>query len=509
VYDSTDSTTAWLRVLLAEGPRQVINAFTLYAFFNHFLLPTKDNGPKDGRSAFQQFWFNVGELAHSNQKQTVILCGMLWTLVIWIISVLNLIMALLLYLLFLWHWVPSSDGTLAKYCKRKVDSRVSVIVDKTIRKARERDETKRQLADAKALKSGQKLSQIKREPTLPIVEMLDGSKADNMSVLSRQDTMSTLPTYTSRPPTGDDEKQRGLTRQPTLPELNSPGNLSRQDTETSLASKGGFGSNASLMNNAGPMGRVIPARQPSPPNKYIGNGHPPQNSYSSSGQSMAGSSYSYAQMYGPGPRPPTSQGRRTPGPLGSEGRRTPGPPLRSGRPTPSQQGTGWNNQGSRPPPKAGNPPFQSPNPGPYYRGPPANNFSIQSQSAPGSRAHIQQRPTYQNESHNNYNPQNSRSQPNGPLPRPPQRNMTDPGFNYLPPSPSPRSNTAPPPSVYAESTYNASIFDAYIGDDKDDLEMQRRPYGNHLDLPPVPPTPRRAATAGPGGGGIYGGPVFM
>ena len=436
---------------------------------------------------------------------------MLWTLVIWIISVLNLIIASILYLAFLWHWIPSSDGTLAKYCKRKVDSRVSMIVEKTVRKARERDETKRQLADAKAIKNGQTLSQIKREPTLPTVELVDGQKADDMSALSRQDTMSTLPAYASRPPTGDDEKQKGLTRQPTIPALDSPSSLSRQDTHTTLASKGSFGSNASLVNNAGPMGRVTPARQPSPPSKYPGSGNPPQDGYGSSGQNMTGGPNGYAQMYGPGPRPPTSQGRRTPGPPGSEGRRTPGAFPQSGRSTPYQQGNGWNNQSPPPPPKGAYPPYQSQNQGPHYRGPPVNNFSSQRPASPGSRPFHPP-----NQPYSNYNLQNGHSQPNtpfprnGPLPRPPQRNMTDPGFNHFNPSPTPRSTTAPPQSTYAESTYNASIFDAYIGDDKDDLEMQRRPpYGHNLDLPPVPPIPRRAATAGPGGDSFTGGPGFV
>ena len=429
---------------------------------------------------------------------------MLWTLVIWVISVLNLIIALILYLLFLWHWVPSSDGTLGKYCKRKVDSRVSSIVEKTVQKARERDETKRQLADAKALKNGQKLSQIKREPTLPTIGILDGQKADDFPVLSRQDTMSTLPAYSSRPPTGNDD-EKDLLRQPNRSDTNSPATLSRQDTRNTYESKGSYGSTASLMNNSGPMGRAAPARNPSPPTNYSANQNQNQNGYGSNGRSMTGSPFSYAQTYGPGPRPPTSQGRRTPGPPGSEGRRTPGP-IQSGRSTPHQPGNGWNNQPRGPPSNGRGTPFQSYGPESNYRGPPYSSHP----STPASQSQFpQQGPPHLQQGRGNYNSQNR------PLPRPPppQRNMTDPGFNHFPPDPTPRSLTAPPQSVYAESTYNPSIFDAYIGDDND-LEMQRRPpYGSHLDLPPVPRAPRRAATAGPGAGredgGVHGGPGFM
>jgi hypothetical protein len=153
---------AWLRVILAEGPRQVVNAVTLYSVMQLSLVPKGDHGVSAGHTPIIQFFVNVGVLADSNKEQAVILFGMLWTLLIWVISMLQLIIAVILYLVFLWHHIPSADGSLTKYCRRKINGRLERIVKAKVDKA---------IAKETAIRVRQQVkeggSDFKRQPTLP------------------------------------------------------------------------------------------------------------------------------------------------------------------------------------------------------------------------------------------------------------------------------------------------------------------------------------------------------
>ncbi|KKY14157.1 putative pheromone-regulated membrane protein 6 [Diplodia seriata] len=205
------------RIILAEGPRQVVNAVTLWAAMKADLLPEGDHAETDGHSSLEQFWFNVKLLANEQQEQAIILSTMLFTLVIWVFAVLGLILAGVLYVLFLWHYIPSVDGTLANYCRRKVDKRLERVVSKKVQKALEKQEKKiRQEEEDAARAAAAKLQMqngggppkvkkpgvlqskhsrpelVPRKPTLP---QLNGLERTNT-----QKTVSTLPAYSSQPP---------------------------------------------------------------------------------------------------------------------------------------------------------------------------------------------------------------------------------------------------------------------------------------------------------------------
>ncbi|KAH0843908.1 hypothetical protein AYO21_08298 [Fonsecaea monophora] len=236
---------AWLRIVFAEGPRQVVNAITLYSVLRLKLVPEGEHAPSDGHSPVVQFFVNVGILADSNHLQAVILFGMLWTLVIWVISVIGLIISVILYLVFLWHHIPTEDGGLTGYCRNKINRRMERVVKIKVDKALKKENALRARAEARAAREG---TDIKKQPTLPNIL---GADSDSLPPLSRQTTMTTLPEYSSRPATsrGSDDAV------PTLPDIAPrPPMPTRTVTHGSAASWSSYTSNAPLMSSAADMG---------------------------------------------------------------------------------------------------------------------------------------------------------------------------------------------------------------------------------------------------------------
>ena len=241
--------TAWIRIIFCQGPRQVVNALTLYSVFKAKLDPTASS---DVGSSILTFFKNIGILADQEHQQAVILSGMVFTLVIWIFGALSLIIGMMFYLLFLWHYIPNADGGLSGFCERKINGRLSKIVSVKVNKALEEEERKRIRADAKAAKKGEK-PQFGRQATLPtLFDQKTDDKLPNMPMLNRNDTMATLPVYSSRPGTPSG--------QPTLPafELDQLDQKrpfpSRNVTGSSAMSNTSYASNAPLMGNASDMG---------------------------------------------------------------------------------------------------------------------------------------------------------------------------------------------------------------------------------------------------------------
>lgn len=340
----------------------MVNALTLYSVMKLNLIPQGEHAAKDGRTPIAQFFVNVQALADSNKEQAVILFGMLWTLVIWVISAINLAVAVIMYLLFLWHHIPIADGGLSAYCRRKINGRLKKIVGAKMDKALAKENELRQREEAK----GDRPGEIKRQPTIPIMDSLSEDKLPNMPMLSRQTTQTTLPPYSSPPPTARSDAgfDFGFERQPTLPDLvfsdSRPLPPSRTTTQSSARSNASYASNAPLMGAANGMGYGPQGRTQSPVSPPLPSGYdsrPPMN------RSMTGHSQGTQRSYTPDSRPPTSQGRRTPGPypmgpiprpgtamsgprpsvgrqtprpspIDTQGRRTPGPPpsLRSQTP---------------------------------------------------------------------------------------------------------------------------------------------------------------------------------
>lgn len=359
--------------------------------------------------------------------QAVLLFAMLFTFVIWVVTFLCLLLSVVLYLLFLWHHIPTEDGSLSTYCRRKINTRLERIVKRKVNKALAEGIT---LQDRKRtdLETGTTSSgTLKSQPTLPTFDYVNSAPTPKVPDLSRQPTLATLPPY-SRPATSNTDHQFGYERQPKLPNMGDWG-----DNGNDLPMAGGSGHHyttsddkSPLVDNAGDVGFSQPINHPTPP--------PTLPHIERQGTPLSLMT---------GPMAASAQGRRSPGPNAIEavgnpyvlpppaaasGRQSPGNPLGGRSITP---GVGF----SRTPP----PP--SPSPG--------NGF----------------RPFQPNNNFNDYGvPRPSPSAPPGPVP---YRNFARPspapyananangGEQYIPHD---RSGTAPPGPRNDPSMYNNNRF---------------------------------------------------
>lgn len=224
---------SWIRVIFCAGPRQAVNAITLYSIYTSKLIVT-DTGSVE--SSLMNFFSKLQKLGSENPQQTVILSGMLFTLIIWVFTFLSLIVAVLFYVFFLWHWIPRQDGGLGGYCSRKINKRLMKIVSVKINKAIEKEERDRLRAELKAAKKTGEKTPIERQATLPT--FMESNKDDSlpdMPRLPRSETTATLPVYTSRPAS----PSAGMPPPP----------LTRQPT-----SQGIYSTRAPLVGGAAPMG---------------------------------------------------------------------------------------------------------------------------------------------------------------------------------------------------------------------------------------------------------------
>ncbi|RYP20286.1 hypothetical protein DL765_002849 [Monosporascus sp. GIB2] len=129
---------------------------------------------------------------------------MLFTLVVWAFTAVFLLLAVLFYVFFLWHYIPKQDGGLKGYCERKVNKRLKGIVMTKVNKAiAKEEERQRKEGLGTATKDGEN-HLLGRQATLPQLMDANGDKLPVMPMLNRNDTMATLPVYTSQPtsPTG-------------------------------------------------------------------------------------------------------------------------------------------------------------------------------------------------------------------------------------------------------------------------------------------------------------------
>ncbi|KAJ5495873.1 hypothetical protein N7539_000989 [Penicillium diatomitis] len=221
---------SWLSILFADGPRQVINAITLWSVMQADLLPGGKNAPKDnGSGEAWQFFNNVKILAEGNNLQAVVLFGMLFTLIIWVLSILRLASAVVLYLIFLFHHIPSTDGSLKVYCRRKISTRLTRIVRKKVDKALANGFKMQNRAPTHPTVAGGAAA----KPTLPSLPDVNREKPMASPTLSRSTTQTTLPPYTRSNSTAVD-------KHPTLPtlELDSKPPLTRTVTQSSAISDG-------------------------------------------------------------------------------------------------------------------------------------------------------------------------------------------------------------------------------------------------------------------------------
>ena len=199
---------------------------------------------------------------------------MLFTLVIWVVSMLCLALALVLYLFFLWHHIHNE--TLNGFCRRKIETRLERIVKAKTEKIWAKQQAK--LAKEEAKNGGRisptsdfqsdKMSEFAgpgRQPTLPSLE----DSPPKAGELRRTESMATLPPYTSKPGTPLDANPPQLPRQPTLPDLGRPGPPSRSFTSSTGISQASYSSTTNLLGGAEPMDYSDP-RPMSPAGSYPG-----------------------------------------------------------------------------------------------------------------------------------------------------------------------------------------------------------------------------------------------
>ncbi|KAJ8463077.1 hypothetical protein ONZ45_g17710 [Pleurotus djamor] len=170
---------SWKRLLLADGPRQSINALTLYAIF----LSKKDD-PRD--------WYDINKYFDGNSFSTSALTvSTFFTVSVFAGSLLLLIVAAICYVPLLIH----IRGNLKEYCCHKVDKRIDAII-KRRNQQRLKEASKQAQREAQGdfshlkNKKGELIAKPLPQPTLP-----------NLSVDDDLDDVSSMHTKAPAPST--------------------------------------------------------------------------------------------------------------------------------------------------------------------------------------------------------------------------------------------------------------------------------------------------------------------
>lgn len=193
---------SWKRVLLADGPRQGINALTLYAVYQ-----SKKNNRGD--------WYDVTKYFRGNTIiASALTLSTLFTVLIFAGSLALLILAALLYTPVLCH----IRGNLKEYCCHKVDKRIAEIIKRRnkLRQQRAEELVKREAAgDFSHLKNkkGELVGKPQLQPTLPVLSVDDDF--DDISSLKHRG-----------PPGGHDgyysDQKSSIVDYPIMPAYNQP-----------------------------------------------------------------------------------------------------------------------------------------------------------------------------------------------------------------------------------------------------------------------------------------------
>ena len=273
-----------------------INALTLYSVMQADLVPTGQHSASNGHTPVAQFFINVQILANKDKEQAAILFGMLFTLIIWIFSALSLILAILFYILYLWHHIR--DASLSRYCRRKIDTRLHKIVMKKVNKALAKDSNTRAKQGTKGPIAGGFQADNKTQPTLPVIDAADAQTPATLSRTTTEIDTSTLSTDVVGP-------------EPTIPTVfpdpSRPEPPSRSITQSSFHSHGSYDSDAPLLSSAGGMGyggngypgprgapsrtdsevRTLHSARPPPSRSFTGNSQNTQRSFNSTSSTFA------------------------------------------------------------------------------------------------------------------------------------------------------------------------------------------------------------------------------
>lgn len=314
--DLTDN-VAWIRVLVCSAPRQVINVFTLKAVYEAELLVQEETV----EGSISTFFNNIGKLAEDDYRQAAILCGMCFTLVVFVFTAMFLLAAVLFYVFFLFHWLPKADGGLSGYCERKTNMALLKIVTVKVNKALAKGQADIYRADANGSMTFEK-PQLGRAATLPTLPNLGPAptKEDSlpaMPVLGRSETMQTLPVYSSRPPS------------PPEFELSQMGMLRPAPARSATGSSSKYSARAPLVGSAADMGYDSHEPTPTIPHIDLGMLPPPMRPGTANSQQTFGSRAGMGHVSngsGSSIRTPVSE---TPGPGGPNGMSPFGMPTRA------------------------------------------------------------------------------------------------------------------------------------------------------------------------------------
>jgi hypothetical protein len=121
----------WKRLLLADGPRQTINALTLYSF-----IASKSHEAG-------QWWYLPKYFSKDDMVTNGLLVSIIFTVTVFLGSLILLIIAAILYIPLLCY----IQGNLKEYCCHKVDKRISELIQ---RKRKQRVAKVQQLAKKEA-----------------------------------------------------------------------------------------------------------------------------------------------------------------------------------------------------------------------------------------------------------------------------------------------------------------------------------------------------------------------
>ncbi|KAI9358498.1 hypothetical protein BD770DRAFT_343934 [Pilaira anomala] len=153
----------WKKIIIAQGPRQIIAGFTVYAILSSALIV-------DGKFQFSTDWDKYGK----DWPQRLALFSMSFTCILWILATLQIFLAVLLY----FPVLCQIQGNLKEYCCHKIDKRIDELLEKQRKKRlREREKYANSINSKKSKKSTRKDRSkfddideaVPTLPTLPVI----------------------------------------------------------------------------------------------------------------------------------------------------------------------------------------------------------------------------------------------------------------------------------------------------------------------------------------------------
>ncbi|CCM04824.1 uncharacterized protein FIBRA_07017 [Fibroporia radiculosa] len=247
----------WKRLVFAEGPRQSINALTLYALY----LSRESQGE----------WYDLRKyFAGNDYITTALTISTAFTTLIFALSLLMLIAAAICYVPLLCY----IQGNLKEYCCYKVDKRIAEIIKRR---------NKQRLAKAAALakkeaagdfshlknKKGEFIAKPLPQPTLPNVSLDDEDDKASMRTRGPQASIYSTQNDYYYEPSGANQFNPDYNPAdfPPMPAYNQPYPSQHQYTQSvgTLPEEQGvyeedYGSTAHLTSSAAPFARTEPTR---------------------------------------------------------------------------------------------------------------------------------------------------------------------------------------------------------------------------------------------------------